>query len=250
MTGTASTFTTQEPVRTSGTDAGVNPVFSLIIPAYNEEGRIANLLASLSDREGEYIFVCDGTDATADLVGRFAALHPDLPIRCLKFTRRLGKGGGVREGLAAASAPLVGFMDADCSTSVGDMMRLFALIGDCDGVIGSRWIEGAELIERQGFLRRLQSRGFNRMIRLLFQLPYQDTQCGAKVFLKTAVDRVLPSMKSSGFEFDVELLWRLRGSGFIIREVPIRWQNNKDTRVKSGDIIQMVAGLLRVRLSW
>jgi hypothetical protein len=141
-------------------------------------------------------------------------------------------------------------MDADCSTSVGDMMSLFALIGDGDGVIGSRWIKGAVLIERQGFLRRLQSRGFNHLIRLLFRLPYRDTQCGAKVFSKTAVDAVLPSMKSSGFEFDVELLWRLRKAGFIIREVPVRWQNNKDTRVKSADMIHMVAGLVRVRFGW
>jgi glycosyltransferase involved in cell wall biosynthesis len=250
MTGIASTYTTTGPVRTSGTGAGVNPAVSLIIPAYNEEGRIATLLASLPVREGEYIFVCDGTDSTADLVERFAAFHPDLSIRCLKYTRRLGKGGGVREGIRAASAPLVGFMDADCSTSVGDMMGLFALIGDGDGVIGSRWIEGAELIERQGFLRRLQSRGFNHLIRLLFRLPYRDTQCGAKVFSKTAVDTVLPSMKSSGFEFDVELLWRLREAGFTIREVPIRWQNNKDTRVKSADMIHMVAGLVRVRFGW
>ena len=247
MTGTAITPTTARPFHTSGTDARVNPAFSLIIPAYNEEGRITFLLDSLLDQEGEYIFVCDGTDATANLVEQFAALHQDLPVRCLKYTRRLGKGGGLREGIRAASAPLVGFMDADCSTSVGDMMRLFTLIRDCDGVIGSRWIEGAEVIERQGFLRRLQSRGFNLLIRLLFRLPNRDIQCGAKVFLKTAVDTVLPSMKSSGFEFDVELLWRLSEAGFIIREVPIRWQNNKDPRVKSVDMIHMVAGLLRVR---
>jgi dolichol-phosphate mannosyltransferase len=246
MTRTASTSITPG-VRTSGTEAGTKPAFSLIIPAYNEEERIETLLASLTVQGGEYIFVCDGTDGTADLIERFAALHPDLPVRSLKYTWRLGKGGGVREGLRAASAPLVGFMDADCSTSVGDMMHLFTLIGDDDGVIGSRWIEGADLIERQGFMRRLQSRGFNRLIRLLFRLPYRDTQCGAKVFLKTAVDTVLPFMQSNGFEFDVELLWRLRRAGFNIREVPIRWQNNKDTRVKSADMIHMVAGLIRVR---
>jgi hypothetical protein len=57
-------------------------------------------------------------------------------------------------------------------------------------------------------------------------------------------------MKSSGFEFDVELLWRLRKAGFIIREVPIRWQNDKDSRVRSTDMINMSAGLLRVRFGW
>lgn len=226
---------------------GTAVTFSLIIPAYNEESRIGVLLDSLPGGTGEYIFVCDGSDTTAELVERFAAYHPDMTIRCLKFNRRLGKGGGVREGMRAASAPLVGFMDADCSTSVTDMMELFALIGESDGVIGSRWIEGAELIERQGVMRRLQSRGFNWLIRMMFSLPFHDTQCGAKVFKKTAVDAVLPSLQSNGFEFDVELLWRLCMAGYTIREVPIRWQNNKDTRVRSADMIRMVAGLLRVR---
>lgn len=223
------------------------PLFSLIIPAYNEESRIGTLLDSLPGLEGEYIFVCDGSDATADMVAQFSKRHSGITVRCLIYKQRLGKGGGVREGMRAASAPLVGFMDADCSTSVADMIQLFHLIGESDGVIGSRWIEGADLVERQGLMRRLQSRGFNWLIRVLFGLPFHDTQCGAKVFVKEALDAVLPSMKSTGFEFDVELLWRLSRAGYLIREVPIRWQNNKDSRVKSADMIGMVAGLLRVR---
>jgi glycosyltransferase involved in cell wall biosynthesis len=225
----------------------VSPTFSLIIPAYNEEIRISALLDSITDGRYEYIFVCDGTDGTADLIERFRETHPGIPIRCLRFGQRLGKGGGVRKGLGVASAPLVGFMDADCSTSIGAMMDLFGAIGSADGVIGSRWVEGAVLIERQGLARRAQSRAFNLLIRLLFSLPYQDTQCGAKVFRKSAVDAVLPKMKATGFEFDVELLWRLNQAGFVIREVPIPWENKQDSRVRNSDMIHMLAGLLRIR---
>jgi hypothetical protein len=96
-------------------------------------------------------------------------------------------------------------------------------------------------------LRRFESRAFNLIIRLLFGLHFHDTQCGAKVFRKSAVDSVLPQMVSSGFEFDVELLWRLKQGGYSVREVPIKWQNTGDSRVERRDMIRMLTGLLRVR---
>jgi glycosyltransferase involved in cell wall biosynthesis len=221
--------------------------YSLVIPAYNEEARISPLLEEMAGFDGELIVVCDGTDRTAEIVESVAARRADLKIRCLRFGHRLGKGGGVITGLAAAQAPVVGYFDADGSTSLDEMHRLFSLVTDIDGAIGSRWVPGSKLTVRQGLLRRLESRGFNLIIRLLFGLPYHDTQCGAKVFRKEAIDAVLPRMVSRGFEFDVELLWRLRSAGFAIREVPIEWQNKGDSRVKKQDILRMFFGLLSVR---
>jgi hypothetical protein len=93
----------------------------------------------------------------------------------------------------------------------------------------------------------MESRVFNLLIRCLFGLRFHDTQCGAKVFKKAAVDTVLPSMISRGFEFDAELLWRLKKAGFSVDEVPIEWQNKGDSRVRKGDMIAMVAGLFSVR---
>jgi hypothetical protein len=135
-------------------------------------------------------------------------------------------------GLRAARSPLVGYFDADGSTSVEEMKRLFLTLSTVDGAIGSRWIPGSTLKVRQGILRQLESRAFNLLIRVLFGLTYHDTQCGAKVFRKSAIDAVLPSMVSRGFEFDVELLWRLRSAGYRVIEVPIEWQNMGDSRVQ------------------
>jgi hypothetical protein len=103
---------------------------------------------------------------------------------------------------------------------------------------------------RQGILRQLESRAFNLLIRALFGLSYHDTQCGAKVFKKSALDAVLPLMISRGFEFDVELLWRLRSAGYRVTEVPIEWQNNGDSRVRKRDMIQMLSGLFMVRFGF
>ena len=221
--------------------------FSLVIPAYNEEQRIIPLLDSISGFDGELIIVCDGVDKTAEIVGRIAAERPEPVIRCLRFDHRLGKGGGVIAGLMAARYPLVGYFDADGSTGIDEMKRLFTKLTTVDGAIGSRWIPGSTLRVRQGILRRVESRAFNLLIRLLFGLTFHDTQCGAKVFKKSAIDAVLPMMISRGFEFDVELLWRLKRAGYVVSEVPIEWQNKGDSRVQKRDMLRMLSGLFMVR---
>ena len=223
------------------------PPCSLVIPAYNEERRISLFFDSINHFDGELIVVCDGTDRTAGIVEEIASRRTDLAIRCLRFDHRLGKGGGVIAGLKVARAPLVGYVDADGSTRMEEMLRLFSSLSRADGAIGSRWVDGSTLKVKQGFLRRIESRGFNLLIRLLFRLSFHDTQCGAKVFKKQAIDAVLPSMVSHGFEFDVELLWQLKEAGFHIEEIPIEWQNKGDSRVQKRDMLRMLAGLLRVR---
>jgi dolichol-phosphate mannosyltransferase len=220
---------------------------SLVIPAYNEEKRIRSLLEDISGFPGDLIFVCDGTDATPAVIGAFADDHPSLRIRCLTFPARLGKGGGVVAGMKAASTPFVGYMDADGSTSLAEMGRLFDRLATVDGAIGSRWVPGSVLTVRQGFRRRAESRLFNLLVRLLFGLDYRDTQCGAKAFRKEALDTVLSSIRSIGFEFDVELLWRLRQSGYRVEEVPITWENRDESKVGASDAKEMLLGMVRLR---
>jgi glycosyltransferase involved in cell wall biosynthesis len=221
--------------------------FSLVIPAYNEEQRIAQLFDRINGFDGEVIAVCDGDDRTPDVVQKIAAARPDLTIRCLQFPGRLGKGGGIIEGLKAARGTCVGYLDADGSTGIMEMMKLFSQLARYDGAIGSRWVGGAVLKVRQGTFRQLESRVFNLIIRILFGLNFFDTQCGAKAFKKVAIDTVLPHIISTGFEFDVELLWRLKRAGYSVGEFPIEWENTGNSRVQRSDMIKMFIGLLKVR---
>jgi len=224
-----------------------DPRHSLVIPAYNEEHRIGELFDRIRHFDGELIVVCDGNDRTADVVNKIAAARPDLVIRCLIFQHRLGKGGGVRAGMQAAKAPYIGFFDADGSTMISEMDRLFSLLVSADAVIGSRWMNGSDVAVRQDLTRRIASRFFNLIIRVLFGLSYTDTQCGAKVFRKEALDIVLNEITATGFEFDVEILWRLKRAGFTVIEAPIVWQNRGDSRVRSTDMARMFFGLVRIR---
>ncbi|WP_292517032.1 dolichyl-phosphate beta-glucosyltransferase [Methanoculleus sp.] len=222
---------------------------TLVIPAYNEEKRIQSLLRDISGFAGDIVFVCDGTDATAEIIGAFAAEHPSLSIRCLTFPARLGKGGGVVAGMKAAATDYVGYMDADGSTALSEMERLFDRLATADGAIGSRWVTGSVLTVKQGFRRRAESRLFNLLVRTLFGLDYRDTQCGAKTFRRVALDTVLPSIRSTGFEFDVELLWRLAQRGCRVVEVPITWENRDESKVATSDAKAMLMGMLRLRFA-
>jgi len=177
----------------------------------------------------------------------FSDEHPDIDIKCLNFNHRLGKGGGVLEGIKAARTPFVGFVDADGSTSVSEMSGLFCNLSDSDCAVGSRWLSASELVVGQSLWRKFQSRIFNLAVRLLFGLKISDTQCGAKVFKTEAVCAVLPSLVSRGFEFDVELLWRLNERGFHIEEVPIVWEDRANSRVGSSDGLGMLFALIRIR---
>jgi len=234
--------------RSAGPCSGIPP-YTLIIPAYNEEARIPRLLSDLTGAKGEVICICEGDDRTSLLISEFARANPDVCIRCDRREGRLGKGGAILEGMRQARAPLVGYMDADASTSFSQMLTLFEILSGADVVIGSRWLEGSIIVREQGIGRRFESRVFNMIIRVMFGLPFKDTQCGAKVFKKAAIDAVIGQMVSTGFVFDVELLWRIRNLGFTIREHPITWHDRGDSRVRGGDVLRMLSGLFRLRFA-
>lgn len=220
---------------------------TLVIPAYNEEERIQVLLSDITGSGATFLFICDGDDRTADIIREFAMKNPAMRVSCLEYHERLGKGKAIREGLMKTTSPCAGYMDADGSTSLEEMTSLLNGLKEADVVIGSRYVPGSKVTTTQGIFRRLESRAFNRIIRLLFGLPYHDTQCGAKVFKTGPLKTVLPGITSDGFEFDVELIWQMRQSGFIVKELPIIWQNRGDSRVKSQDAFSMLKNLLKIR---
>lgn len=222
---------------------------SLIIPAYNEEERIGSLLDECLDFEGETIVVIEGDDRTRDIVSEFIRKHPDKNIRYLSSSRRLGKGGGIQWGMKEAGCPFIGFIDADGSTGIQEMIALFQKLDRYDGVIGSRWLPDAIIPIRQGLWRRVQSRIFNGIIRILFGLWYSDTQCGAKAFRREVIDGVIDNLSATGFEFDVELLWKAEKAGYVIVEHPIQWSDRGGSTIRMSDSIAMLRGLLAIRFS-
>lgn len=223
-------------------------LISVIIPAYNEEARIEQTLIDynkgLATRGAyEIIVVCDGSrDRTAEIAAKYA--------RVLQFPHRLGKGGGVIEGFKAAKGDILGFTDADNSLKVDQFLRLLDEMDRTGAgcVIADRKSRESMVLESQYLVRRLASESFNFLFsRALFGLKVRDSQCGGKVFRRDYIDRILPKMECTGFEFDVELLWRLTRDGCAIGEVPVIWKDDKQSKFGFKYVPSMFVSLVKAR---
>ena len=220
---------------------------SFVIPAYNEEKRIENVLLHYvnSFPRSTFIIVIEGSDKTPVIVSLYAEKNP--LIKTIISKQRLGKGGAVLKGFYEASTEIVGFIDCDTSVGSHDIRILISKLSDCDGVIGSRRLPDSVISVYQPFLRRIASSFFNNLIRILFGLPYPDTQCGAKFFHTSSLQSILSEMQSTGFEFDVELLWRLKNKGYNICECPVSWKHSDDSTFSLKYAFGMIVSLLRIR---
>lgn len=229
---------------------------SIVIPAHNEEKRVLGVLESYSlyfDRklqdEYEIIVVCDSCeDNTVSIVKEFE--NRNSRTTALISSERLGKGGAIAEGFKTADGRCIGFVDCDESVPPDEFEKLFFELkkGAHCGVIASRWIEGANILVRQPMSRRMASRIFNIVVWIIFGLPFKDTQCGAKIFRGDIIKKILPDFVSNGFEFDVELLWRINREGCIVGEIPIRWAHEEDSKFRLYYAPKMFISLLMLRL--
>lgn len=229
---------------------------SIVIPAYNEELRIMQTLEKFysyftKKYNTEIIVVCDGnTDRTPELVGKFAKTH--RAVKLLTFPKRLGKGGGIIAGLKTAKGNIIGFVDADSATLANDYDELIKTLiaNNLDSAIASRYLPESKILIKQPLYRKFLSRGWNFLVRMLFQMPFTDTQCGAKVFKGRAIKKIIPQMQSIGFEFDVEVLWRLNKEGFKVSEVPTTWAHQEYSKFRLSNITGMLFRLLKVRVTY
>lgn len=228
---------------------------SIVMPAYNEERRLAANLeryaAYFSGRygpEAELIVVVNGsTDGTADVARALAARLPI--VRVMVDPRPIGKGGAVMKGFRAAAGNAVGFVDADGSTAPEAFDDLVHNLGDAGVIIASRWIAGAIVEPRQPLKRRVASRLFNALVRILFAMKVRDTQCGAKLLSRAALDAVLPHLGITRWAFDVDLLFQLHRRGYRIKEWPTVWRDAEGSRLRVlRASLEMFVAMVRLRL--
>ncbi len=233
---------------------GRTPDLSVVIPAFNEERRLAHTLsqvfAYLAARGlcGEVIVVDDGsTDATAEVVRRFAAQYPEL--RLLSNPGNRGKGYSVRAGMLAATGQWALFTDADLSAPIEEADKLLAALADCDVAIGSRALDRSLIQQHQPWWRERAGIAFNWATRLLSGLPFQDTQCGFKAFRRESTRILFEQQRIERFGFDPEILFLALRHGLRVVEIPVRWSHHPDSRVHVfRDGLRMVGDLLRIRI--
>ena len=232
------------------------PSLLLLIPAYNEERRIEPVLRDYGryfqqNYHGKFQLVVVLNGCKDDTIGVVRRVGTDFPaISALEFPEAIGKGGALIEGLKLAPlADLIGYVDADGATPPHAFHDLVKHIGGVDCVIGSRWLPGAVLHVEQSGQRRFASRAFHLIVQALFWMNIRDTQCGAKVMRREAVEKVHSSLRIADMAFDINLLYSLKRAGYHIREVPTEWTDKIGSKVTLfGTSLVMFLSVVRIRL--
>ncbi len=180
-----------------------------------------------------------------------AAVHLRKPAgRVLRQPQNLGKGAAVRRGVLEAVGRWVLITDADLSTPIEEHAKLAeaARDEDLDVAFGSRGLPGARVEIEQSALRRLMGRTFNRMLRSITGLRYNDTQCGFKLVDRQRTRPLFERMVVDHFAFDVELLFLCDRFGLRVKEIPVIWRDSDRSSVSIlGSPPRMLFDLLRVR---
>jgi len=228
---------------------------SVIIPAYNEEKRIEKTLKEidvyLSRQNFDYeILVVDNgsKDRTREIVRELQGGR----IKGLRLIERNsgGKGKAVSAGMLEAIGDFRIFTDADNSTSIDQIEKMWPEFQNgYNVVIGSRDIKGAVLNPPQPWIRQiLLGEGFKLYRKIIIGLwGIEDTQCGFKGFTGKAAEEIFPKSKIGHFAFDPEILVLAQKFGYKIKEIPTIWKNDLDSKVKLGSIIKMALDLIKIK---
>ncbi len=225
---------------------------SVVIPAYNESKRLPKTLKIISGffdrREYNYeiIVVDDGsTDSTSDKVKKLRIKH----LKVLSYKINRGKGYAVNYGVSRAGGEHIIFADADNSTPFEQLEKLLQF-GDREVVIGSRYLRGSNIKIKQPLSRRIGARIGNMLIRVILLPRIKDTQCGFKMFKKKAAREIFSRQTIWRWGFDIEILYIAKKLRYKIKEVPIEWLNDANSRVQSPLVfLSTFSELFRIKLN-
>lgn len=227
---------------------------SVVIPAYNEERRLPKTLREIykylktQNYSWEILVANDGSkDNTAQVVRELSSEIENL--RLVDSKENYGKGYVVRQGILEAKGDFRVFTDADNSTSIDQVEKMWPEFeAGYDIVIGSRDIKGVVLPVPQPWIRRRVGDVFNLMVQIICGLwGIWDTQCGFKGFTKKAAEDVLPKCVINRFAFDPEILVVAKKMDYKIKEIPVTWIDDPESKVKLKSMIKMAIDLFKIR---
>jgi glycosyltransferase involved in cell wall biosynthesis len=229
------------------------PLVNLTVPVLNEEAQLAEsvgkLRAFLQDHAGftwEIVIADNGsTDRTAQIAEELGRRWPE--VRAVHLPLK-GRGRALRKVWSESSAEILSYMDVDLSTDLSAFPRLIEPLanGEYDVATGSRLLPGSQTT--RCWKRELISHAYNRLVRACFRTRFSDAQCGFKAITRKAAGELLPLVEDDAWFFDTELLVWAERRGYRILDLPVRWVEDADSRVKIlRTSWQDLRGLLRLR---
>lgn len=227
---------------------------SVVIPAYNEEKRIVSTLKSIDEYlrrqiyDYEILVVSDGSkDGTVGIVRNLESEISGL--RLIDNKENHGKGYVVKQGMLEAKGELRLFTDADNSTSIDHLDKFLPYINEgYSVVIGSIAISGHKVASgSEPGWRRISGKLGNLFIQIMAVPGIYDTQRGFKLFREDAVSKIFPKLTITRWGFDIEVLALARKFGYKIKEIPVDWKNDPNSKVGLRAYFQVLLETVKIR---
>ncbi|MCH8814302.1 MAG: glycosyltransferase family 2 protein [Chloroflexi bacterium] len=228
----------------------------VVVPVYNEERALPESMPTLLDFLSSEVFpyewrilIADNAsiDNTPEVGGRLEERYPGQ-IKYVRIERK-GRGFALKQVWLDSPMDIVSYMDVDLSTGIDDFPALIGAIANdgYDVAIGSRLAKGARVT--RSLKRRVLTLGYNSMIKGMFFTRFSDAQCGFKAVSRQAAQRIIPLIEDNNWFFDTELLILAEKMGYRVKDVPVEWIEDTDTRVKiASTVSEDIRGLIRLRL--
>lgn len=231
----------------------IRPFINVTIPVYNEGrtlaeniGKIAGFLQSNVALPYEIVIANNASaDKTLEVARR---LESECPVVRVLHLKEKGRGGAVKAAWNESTADILSYMDIDLSTELSAFPALIESLtgGGFDLATGSRLLKGSKT--NRGFKREFISRSYNLLVKAMFRTRFSDAQCGFKAITKRAATELLPLVEDNGWFMDSELLVIAENLGYRIFDLPVRWVDDPDSRVRFwSTAIEDIKGLIRVR---
>ena len=238
---------------------------SIVIPAFEESKKIVRDIEAAADfirnnnLTAEIIVVDDGsTDGTGEAAK--SALHrmpysktpPGISLKVQRLHCHRGKGCAIRTGIKQTTGEYVMFADSGCCVPYQNALRGLKLLKNntCDIAHGSRKIPASQIKKPQDFYRRICSGVFHRFVTACMKIPVEltDTQCGFKIYKGDVAWELYGACTTDGFIFDIEIILRACRAGYRIREFPLEWTSDRDSRLApTRNAGRMLRELLAIR---
>ena len=214
---------------------------SIVIPVLNESEKIARDVEAAAkflqnnNFSGEIIVVDDGSNDNTAEAAKLAKISSGVALKVIRYGRHRGKGYAVRTAIMQSRGEYVMFADSGCCVPYNNVLRGLGLLksGACDIAHGSRKIQGSHIEKGRSLYRRICARIFHWFVIFYMKIPaeFTDTQCGFKIYKGDVARKFYGECITNGFAFDIEIIMRAREQGYRIKEFPIDWTCDRDSRL-------------------
>jgi glycosyltransferase involved in cell wall biosynthesis len=204
---------------------------SVIIPAYNEEKRIAQTIKDLEENIPnifEIIVISDGNDDTTKIAQKVGK-----KVKVFQYGKRLGQGGAVIEGIKRATGSIICFIDADGAAPWFEVLKICSFVDrDRPVVYGSRWVNGAKIIRKENLRNIIGGRVYHYLALAILGVKEKDSFCGVKAFRRDIALELAKRVTLTDRTFNIAISYNLKLMNIKITEVGIIWSHKEGTKLK------------------